>query len=181
MTRSLQQVLNQIEKLEKQAKALRDKEKIGVVARIREAVAHYEITPAELFGAAPPAKTRKVRAAAAGKLPKSAKKAPSVAKYTDGTGRTWSGVGKRPNWFKDALAAGKAAEDLLIKARSRRAGSGSDGSAGEFNARHCWLLRRRRPHRLAQRAGHAVADQKAGCRFWRCIDWRQADRVADAR
>ncbi len=116
MTRSLQQVLNQIEKLEKQAKALRDKEKIGVVARIREAVAHYEITPAELFGAAPPAKTRKVRAAAAGKLPKSAKKAPSVAKYTDGTGRTWSGVGKRPNWFKDALAAGKAAEDLLIKA-----------------------------------------------------------------
>ena len=116
MTKSLQQVLNQIEKLEKQAKALRDKEKVGVVARIREAVAHYEITPAELFGAAPPAKTRKVRAAAKGKVSKRATKAPSVAKYTDGAGRTWSGVGKRPNWFKDALAAGKAAEDLLIKA-----------------------------------------------------------------
>jgi len=115
MPKSLQQVLNQIEKLEKQAKALRDKEKIGVVARIREAVAHYEITPAELFGAATPAKTRKVRAAATGKAAKPATKTPSVAKYTDGTGRTWSGVGKRPNWFKDALASGKAAEDLLIK------------------------------------------------------------------
>jgi len=116
MTKSLQQVLSQIAKLEKQAKALRDKEKIGVVARIREAVAHYEITPAELFGGvAPAAKTRKVRATATSKSPKPATKSPSVAKYTDETGRTWSGVGKRPNWFKDALAAGKTAEDLLIK------------------------------------------------------------------
>jgi DNA-binding protein H-NS len=116
MPKSLQQVLSQIAKLEKEAKALRDKEKVGVVTRIREAVAHYEITPAELFGAAPPAKTRKVRAAATGKVRKPGRKAPSVAKYTDGTGRTWSGVGKRPNWFKDALAAGKTAEDLLIRA-----------------------------------------------------------------
>lgn len=115
MSKSLQQVLKQIEKLEKEAKALRDREKIGVVARIREAVAHYEITPAELFGAATPAKTRKVRTPATGKTTKPATKAGSVPKYTDGTGRTWSGVGKRPNWFKDALAAGKAADDLLIK------------------------------------------------------------------
>lgn len=113
MPKSLQQVLSQIAKLEKEAKALRDKEKIGVVARIREAVAHYEITPDEVFGAAPSAKTRKVQKAVNRRV---AKKAPSVAKYTDGAGRTWSGVGKRPNWFKDALAAGKTAEDLLVTA-----------------------------------------------------------------
>lgn len=116
MTKSLQQVLKQIQKLEKEAKTLRDREKIGVVARIREAVAHYEITPAELFGAATAAKTPNVRTAATGKATKPATKTKSVAKYADGTGRTWSGVGKRPNWFKEALAAGKAAEDLLIKA-----------------------------------------------------------------
>lgn len=116
MPKSLQQVLNQIAKLEKEAKALRDKEKIGVIARIREAIAHYEITPSELFGAESAVKTSKARAAVKRKAAKPGKKAPSIAKYTDGTGRTWSGVGKRPNWFKDALAAGKAAEDLLIKA-----------------------------------------------------------------
>jgi len=43
-----------------------------------------------------------------------ARKTGGVAKYTDGAGRTWSGVGKRPNWFKDALAAGKTAEELLV-------------------------------------------------------------------
>lgn len=116
MPKSLQQVLNQIAKLEKEAKALRDKEKIGVVARIREAIAHYEITPAELFGSESAAKTSKGGAAVTRKAAEPAKKAPSIAKYTDGAGRTWSGVGKRPNWFKDALATGKTAEDLLIKA-----------------------------------------------------------------
>ena len=51
---------------------------------------------------------------AAAKPRKAAAKKGGVAKYTDGAGRTWSGVGKRPNWFKDAIAAGKQAEDLLI-------------------------------------------------------------------
>nr|MBA3478279.1 H-NS histone family protein [Lautropia sp.] len=33
-------------------------------------------------------------------------------KYRDEAGNTWSGLGKRPNWFKSALASGKSAEDL---------------------------------------------------------------------
>jgi DNA-binding protein H-NS len=32
--------------------------------------------------------------------------------YADGKGNTWSGRGKRPNWFKEALAAGKTKEQL---------------------------------------------------------------------
>ncbi len=28
--------------------------------------------------------------------------------------QTWSGRGKRPNWFKDALASGKSEKDLAI-------------------------------------------------------------------
>lgn len=43
------------------------------------------------------------------------KKAPRTIKFTDGKGGTWSGIGKRPNWFKDALAAGRKPEDLLAK------------------------------------------------------------------
>jgi DNA-binding protein H-NS len=117
MAKSLHGLLKQIEQLQKQADALRSREKADVVARIKEAIAHYDITAAELFGAAPARATR--GRAAAGKTAAkgrkaAAKKPGGTAKYTDGAGRTWSGVGKRPNWFKDALAAGKQPEDLLI-------------------------------------------------------------------
>ncbi|MDR7336270.1 MAG: H-NS histone family protein [Roseateles sp.] len=124
MATKLQTLLNQISKLQSQADSLRLKEKAGVVARIKEAIAHYGITPDELFGAThvkrgraaakvvAPVNKAHTPAAPAKKVRKA--KVASVAKYTDDTGRTWSGVGKRPNWFKDALAAGKTAEDLLI-------------------------------------------------------------------
>lgn len=119
MAKTLQILLKQIAQLQKQADALRSREKTDVVDRIKEAIAHYGITADELFSASPAKAARKRAAApkAAGKARKAAAKKPAgVAKYTDGAGRTWSGVGKRPNWFKDALAAGKQAEDLLVKA-----------------------------------------------------------------
>ena len=119
MAKTLQTLLKQIAQLQKQADALRSREKTEVVDRIKEAIAHYDITADDLFGAAPAKAARKRAAApkAGGKARKVAAKKPAgVAKYTDGAGRTWSGVGKRPNWFKDALAAGKQAEDLLVKA-----------------------------------------------------------------
>lgn len=115
MAKSLQTLLKQISQLQKQADALRSREKADVVNRIKEAIAHYDITADDLFGAS--AKASRKRAAApkaAAKARKAAAKKGGVAKYTDGAGRTWSGVGKRPNWFKDAIAAGKQAEDLLI-------------------------------------------------------------------
>lgn len=120
MAKTLQNLLKQIEHLQKQADALRSREKADVVTRIKEAIAHYGITANELFGASPAKSPRKRATTAAatkavGRGRKAAaKKQGGVAKYTDGAGRTWSGVGKRPNWFKDALAAGKQAEDLLV-------------------------------------------------------------------
>jgi DNA-binding protein H-NS len=118
MAKSLKQVLSQIEKLQKEADALRAKEISGVVARIREAIDHYGLTPEELFGpgvGGASGKTGATRVAAARKA-RVAQPARSAGtpKYHDGAGRTWTGVGKRPNWFKDALAAGKTAEELLI-------------------------------------------------------------------
>jgi DNA-binding protein H-NS len=122
MAKSLKQVLSQIEKLKKEAESLRTKEISGVVARIREAIDHYGLTAEGLFGAGATKPAGRGRTAKAGKPAKTAAgprktKAPRSAgapKYHDGTGRTWTGVGKRPNWFKDALAAGKTAEELLI-------------------------------------------------------------------
>ena len=108
----------QIAKLQAQAEALRAKEVAGVVARIREAIVHYGLTVADLgLGSA---KSKAPKGAAATAAPKSkgktaGKKTARTIKFADGKGGTWSGIGKRPNWFKDALAAGRKPEDLLAK------------------------------------------------------------------
>jgi len=114
MPKSLKQVLDQIAKLEKEAATLRSKEVGGVVARIREAISHYGLTPEELFGSSP--KKRAGAKGAPGRKPPAKKpKTARAAKYKDEAGNTWSGMGKRPNWFRDALSAGKTADDLLIR------------------------------------------------------------------
>ncbi|PRD40270.1 UNVERIFIED_CONTAM: hvrA [Trichonephila clavipes] len=45
-----------------------------------------------------------------------ATRAPAVAKYRhpENPSLTWSGRGRKPQWFVDALASGKSAEDLVI-------------------------------------------------------------------
>ena len=40
---------------------------------------------------------------------------PRAVKFEDDQGNTWRGMGKRPAWFKAALASGKTPEDLLAK------------------------------------------------------------------
>jgi len=93
---------------------------MGVIARIREAIAHYGIASEELYGAADGKAPKAKRAGrkpgpTANKRAKAAVKSKLPPKYGDNAGHTWSGHGKRPDWFKAALAAGQAAEDLLIK------------------------------------------------------------------
>jgi DNA-binding protein H-NS len=43
-------------------------------------------------------------------------RAPAVAKYRhpENAALTWSGLGRKPQWFVEALAAGKSADDLAI-------------------------------------------------------------------
>lgn len=43
-------------------------------------------------------------------------RAPAAAKYRhpENPALTWSGRGRKPQWFLDALASGKSAEDLAI-------------------------------------------------------------------
>ncbi len=105
MTQSLTQIKKQIARLERQAEALRQKEIADVVARIRDAIAHYGLTADDLGLGSP-------RKRAAGKAGKKTRKAPTV-KFRDAEGHTWSGHGRRPRWFVEALAGGKSADDLL--------------------------------------------------------------------
>jgi DNA-binding protein H-NS len=104
----------QIAKLQAQADALRAKEVADVVARIREAIVHYKLTAADLGFNGDRAAKRAAQPKANGNVGMGKT---TSAKFTDGQGKTWSGIGKRPNWFKEALAAGKTAEQLLVKSR----------------------------------------------------------------
>jgi DNA-binding protein H-NS len=93
----------QIQALHAKAAKLRDAEKAGVVAKIKEAIKVYEISPNELFGGeVNPAK-------------KSKSKGAKVAKFSDGEGNTWHGRGPRPEWLREAIAAGKQLDDFVVK------------------------------------------------------------------
>lgn len=114
MVKTLAQINRQIERLQRQAENLKQQEVKGVIGRIKAAIDHYGLTPRDLgltAGRAGSAESGK----AARKAP--ARKAlamskPLPVKYRDETGNTWSGRGKRPNWFKAALEGGKSLEDL---------------------------------------------------------------------
>lgn len=121
---TLKAIHEQIAALQAKAEAIRQQEVGVVIAKIKDAIAHYGLTAADLglAGIAPKAAKPSSPGRKAGRKPgggraSSARKGKPMraAKYTDGQGNTWSGVGKRPNWFKAALAAGKKEEELLVK------------------------------------------------------------------
>jgi DNA-binding protein H-NS len=95
-----------IQKLQQRAADLRKSELPGVIKRIRDAIAAYELTPADLGfsggssrGAAPKATAPARRAAAPAPGSKSTLQT-GVAKYRDPTsGKTWTGRGKPPLWI----------------------------------------------------------------------------------
>lgn len=120
----------QIAKLTAEAEDIRKREIGVVIGRLKAEIAEYGLTAADLgldaAGNAAPAKRRKAKAAVASVVetpaPKARKRAKRAAapakkaskvKYSDGE-HSWTGVGKRPNWFKAAIDAGKTAEDLLV-------------------------------------------------------------------
>lgn len=112
MSKELAQIQKQIAKLEQQANELKKKEARDVIARIKEAIAFYGLTPADLgFGGA---KGRKAGATKVGgtRAKSRGKASAGRIKYRDEHGNTWTGHGRRPQWFLDAVAAGKTPEQL---------------------------------------------------------------------
>lgn len=116
MKKSYEQVLKQIEELQAQAENLRRGEIAEVIQRIRGAISFYKLTAADL-GFAKSTKG-KIEASAPSKrkgVKKGGAKAPAVVKFRNETGGTWGGIGKRPQWLRDALASGKTLQDFLVK------------------------------------------------------------------
>lgn len=129
MAKSYTQLVKEIETLQVAADKARQKEVDGVVARIRAAITAYELTPEDLgFGSAaapaaagkkaamPGAETGAKTGAKTGGKRKAKKgpKAAPVVKFKNDAGGTWGGLGKRPQWLRDALNEGKTLADFAV-------------------------------------------------------------------
>ena len=117
MAQSYAQLRDQIAKLEREAESARKAEIADVIGRIKEAIAAYGLTAQDLFSGK--------RGAAKGVAKSEGK---TSAKYGDGAGNVWGGRGPRPQWLRDALAAGKSLEDFAM-GRSAAAPKAAKGSA----------------------------------------------------
>jgi DNA-binding protein H-NS len=121
MAKTLEQIQKQIDALQREAATVRKREVGKVIDRIRVAIQHYQLTPQELFGAGGGKRGRRAgtAGAAAGKSAATGsrgRKTVGKIKFRDeASGRGWTGHGRRPQWFVDALAAGKKPEDLAVK------------------------------------------------------------------
>jgi len=117
MAKTYLQVQQQIEQLQLEAEKLRKKEADGVLRRIKEAVAVYGFTAADLGVDAVSSRVAVVKKSGdrSTRKTKSSVAKASMPKFKDADGNVWSGRGPRPIWFKAALEAGKSTEDLLIK------------------------------------------------------------------
>lgn len=105
--RTLNEINREIAKLQAEADQIREAERAEVVAKIREAVDFYGITAADIGLSASGARARKTKGSVRSKAG-----AATRVKYKDDTGRTWSGHGRKPQWFIDALAGGKTEAEL---------------------------------------------------------------------
>jgi DNA-binding protein H-NS len=112
MAKTLTQLNAQIASLQKQVDAVKAKEAAGVIERIKEAIAHYGFTAADLGFSGRAA--RSVKTATKKGRKTAAKKPAGVIRYRDEAGHTWTGHGKRPRWYLAALESGKTPEDLEI-------------------------------------------------------------------
>ncbi|MCW5632466.1 MAG: H-NS histone family protein [Rubrivivax sp.] len=119
--KTYEQLRKQIQALEAEAEKARRNEAAEVIARIRDAIAHYGLTAADL-GLGGGAKSVRAARKRPGRKPGRPRKAAGATagrkvapKYRDEKGNTWAGRGKRPVWLRDALAAGRKLEDFAIK------------------------------------------------------------------
>lgn len=111
VTKSLSQIQSQIQKLQKEAEAIRS----AVVARIRKEMAQHGLTAEDLFAEA------RATFVGNGRRTKGKAAATKAPKYADGSGNTWGGMGKRPGWIREALEAGRALEEFLVGAITKPA------------------------------------------------------------
>lgn len=111
--KTLTSVLAQIERLTKEAEELKARERAGVIDRIRDAIAAYDITTAELTG------PRKKAAGVKQPVKKASTPTSYPIKYDDKRGNTWIGYGHRPEWVKELYDMGKDIEVYRVKEKTK--------------------------------------------------------------
>jgi DNA-binding protein H-NS len=126
MATSVSRLHAQIAKLQQQADALKQ----AAVKRVQREIELHGLTVDDLFGGgtsvgggqrAKSSKAVKARSTKSAKAPK----------FGDSAGNTWGGMGKRPQWLKDALEGGASLEDFLLGASAAK----PTASAGAKRAR----------------------------------------------
>jgi DNA-binding protein H-NS len=105
--RSYEELQAEIARLSKEAQELRSREQQDVVARIKVAIKTYGLTASDLgFTGANRGSSSKPKTSTQVKA--------KTVKFKDSAGNTWGGRGKRPEWIKKALAAGKQLQDFSV-------------------------------------------------------------------
>lgn len=100
----------EIQKLQKQAEALKAKQRAPIIRSIVRDMHDYQISPDEIIAAFNSKSTRKPKTTA------NQTKKPVDPKYRNPeTGDTWTGRGKPPRWISDAEASGKERSLFLIE------------------------------------------------------------------
>lgn len=109
---ALVKIEKEIQKLQKQAKALQAKRRGPAITTIIRSMREYDITPDDITAAynkkAAPRAARKTTANAVTK-----RTVPVKYRHPD-TGETWTGRGKAPRWIVQAESEGKRRDDFLI-------------------------------------------------------------------
>lgn len=111
MATSVSRIHAQIAKLQQQADVLKQ----AAVKRALREIELHGLTVEDLFGnTARAGAGRKAKSPSAGKPGRP--KATRMPKYGDAAGNTWGGMGKRPQWLKDALEGGASLASFLLDA-----------------------------------------------------------------
>ncbi|MFZ5525279.1 MAG: H-NS family nucleoid-associated regulatory protein [Pseudomonadota bacterium] len=105
----------QIKKLQSQAETAKNRERPGVIRRIKAAIAVYGLTAEDLGLTAPRDKRN-------GPKVKHTANTSTVGqvKFRDDAGNTWSGRGPRPSWVKAAIEAGTELQSLPVKSSAKK-------------------------------------------------------------
>ena len=138
MAKTYAELNREIEALQVQAEVARQKEKAGVVERIRDAIAVYGLTAEELGLGRKVTKTTALKTGDSNSVRRGrgadnalAPKPISSLKYQDAAGNTWGGRGPKPKWLRAGIAEGRSLESFAIGgSASAEASASEEGTAG---------------------------------------------------
>lgn len=109
-----QKIEKEIQRLKKQAEALKARQRAPIIKDIVKKMGEYAITPDEITAAYNKRKTPGAVGKRSTENKMLHKTVPPKYRHPE-TGATWTGRGKAPRWITDAETAGKSRDSFLIE------------------------------------------------------------------